>query len=314
MLQGSATAVRNSSSYGPPTITGQNAARLVEIQRVDQDANRFLQQAQVNVVTPPAVFRAFLEKNHPEFPLAAEANNRDNILVVRGQWDDSTKPLESFHLHFDTVKTKDLKDVSFDKCKVLIVDCAGEVPKGTLQKIRDFVGWGGYLITTDWSLHNLLELAFPGFVQWNGDNTDGVITDAFLVDANSTLVQGASGRRFPWKLDKMSECVRILNPGRVHIIARSSRLAQQDPQFRVLQDPILAGVLAFEFTFGRGKILHLVGHFDNCSQSFKPFMLPDPAPGAGISLRQVLAANFIMEALNNKKTMPPVQTTDASTK
>jgi len=111
---------------------------------------------------------------------------------------------------------------------------------------------------------------------------------------------GLSGRRFTWKLDQMSECVRIINPERVHLIARSSRLAMQDPQLRVLSDPILAGGLALEFSFGRGKVLHLVGHFDNCSNSSHPLLLPDPAPVAGISLRQALATNFVLEALSNK--------------
>jgi hypothetical protein len=300
MLHGSATAVRTHTP-NPYTMAQQAAVRAAEIDRIDAGANSFLMQAKVNEVVQPSVFRAFIENNHPEFSLKSPANSAENLLLIRGQWDDSSKPLHSLGLMCNAVKTKELDDISFDKYKAIIVDCAGELPNGAIQKIRDFVGRGGYLLTTDWALQNVIERSFPGFVQWNRDNTDGVVTDAYIVDRDSPLLTGVEGRRFTWKLDKMSQCVRILQPNRVHLIARSSRLAHTDPQLRVLPDPILAGALAFEINFGRGKILHLVGHFDNCSNSFRLQLLPDPTPGAGISLRQVLATNFLIEALSPKK-------------
>ncbi len=295
LLQGNATAVRTAPQPQEMTsseVSAERAQRVAAVQRIDAEAFRFLQMAPTNVVTPPAVFRGFLEQAHPEFDLNGPANNSDSILVIRGQWDDSTKPLHSFGLKFDSIKPKDLPEHSLTKYKVVIVDCAGEMPKEVIKKITDFVGYGGYLLSTDWSLQNTLELAFPGFLQWNRDNCDGQITDAFILDTDSPLLSGLNG---------LSQCVRILNPARVHMIARSSRLSLQDPQLGVLPDPLLAGGLALEFNFGRGKVLHLVGHFDNCSTSFRVQNLPDPAPGAGISLRQVIAANFIIEALKQTK-------------
>jgi len=308
LLQGNATAVRTAAQSVEPTsseVSAERAQRVAAVQRIDAEAFRFLQMAPTNIVTPPAVFRAFLEQTHPEFDLNGAANNADSILVIRGQWDDSTKPLHSFGLKFDSIKPKDLPEHSLSKYKVVIVDCAGEMPKEAIKKISDFVDYGGYLLSTDWSLQNTLELAFPNILQWNRDNCDGQITDAFILDTDSPLLAGLNGRRFTWKLDKLSQCVRILNPARVHMIARSSRLSLQDPQLGVLPDPLLAGGLALEFSFGRGKVLHLVGHFDNCSTSFRVQNLPDPAPGAGISLRQVIAANFIIEALKQTRDAAP---------
>lgn len=304
VLHGSATAVDvRRPTYA--SMSAQNAARAAAIERIDEGAHLFLQQATVNVPAPPPVFKAFLDQNYPQFALSTDAKEPANIVVVKGQWDDSTKPLHSFGFKYQTVKAKDLGAFPFDKCKLMIIDCSGEVPRETIQKIRDFVGYGGYLITTDWSLQNVLERAFPGFVKWNGDNTDGVITDAYIIDQDSPLLKGVEGRRFTWKLDKLSQCVRVLSQDRVHIIARSSKLARQDPQFRALPDPVLAGPVALEFTFGRGKVLHLVGHFDNCSNTFRPYLLPDPVPNVGISLRQVLASNFIMQALSKPATGKP---------
>lgn len=300
MLQGSATAVRTHTPPPRPYITqAQIIERLQAAQRIDAGASRFLLSAPASAITPPAVFKDFIRKNHPDFQLDAQKNGAATILVVRGQWDDSSKPLKSFGLKCDQVKTRELSEAPLDRFKVLIIDCAGLVRPDSVEKIRLFVERGGYLLTTDWSLQNVLEAAFPGFIQWNGDNTDGVTTDAFIMEPDSPLIAGLSGRRYTWKLDRMSQCVRILSPGKVHMLARSSRLSQGDPQLHVIGDPFLAGGLALEFSYGKGKVLHLVGHFDNCSNSFHPFLLPDPTPEAGISLRQVLSANFILEALKN---------------
>ena len=93
--------------------------------------------------------------------------------------------------------------------------------------------------------------------------------------------------------------ITVTLANKVSILARSSLLAARDPQLRVI-DPLQAGALAVEFSFGRGKVLHLVGHFDNCANSFKPNLLPDPAPDIGISLRQAITANFLAEALGSK--------------
>lgn len=308
VLQGNATAIRTRVPV-PPTssaMAANRAAMWAEAQRLESEARRFLQGAAVNANVPPALFKAFVDKQYPGFLLSAE-NDPHALVLVRGQWDDSNKPLHSLGLKFDAIKPKELPDFHFDKCKVMIVDCAGVIPRAAVQPLRNFVMKGGYLLTTDWSLQNVIEQAFPGYVQWNRDNTEGVITDAFIMDPAVTLMNGVSGRNFTWKLDRMSQCVRILRPDKVHLIARSAHLAQHDPQLRVLPDPLQAGALAFGFSFGRGKVLHLVGHFDNCSNSFRTQLLPDPAPGIGISLRQALATNFIIEALKKAQTTSPAQ-------
>ncbi len=301
LLQGSATAIRTKPQPPPSSsyYAQQYSKRIAEVQQIDAGAESFLRQAAINANVPPSVFRGFLEKNHPGF-LESALNSKEKLLLIRGQWDDSNKPLHSLGLKFTAIKTKELASIPLSDFKVMIIDCAGEINRSNLQKVRDFVLRGGYLLSTDWALQNVLQGAFPGLVCWNRDNTDGVITDAFLLDNNTTLTKGLEGRRYTWKLDRMSQCVRILKPERVHLLARSSRLARVDPQLRVLPDPMLAGALAFDFDYGKGKVLHLVGHFDNCSNSFRTQLLPDPAPDAGISLRQALAANFIVEALSKK--------------
>lgn len=303
MLHGSATEIRTRLPSHPPSysaLTARLAARAAEVQRIDLESMRFLQKAEINKLTPAQTFRNFIEKNHPHF-LQSENNKNEALILVKGRWDDSSKPLQALGLKYRAVKTRELAELDLSSVKIMILDCAGEVPKAALQKLRNYVANGGYLLSTDWSLQNVVERSFPGYIEWSRDNSDGVITDAFILTPGSSLLHGVQGRFFTWKLDRLSQCVRVLKPASVEIIARSSSLANTDRQLRVLPDPLLAGALACQFQFGHGKVLHLVGHFENCAASFKPNLLPDPTADAGISLRQVLAANFILEALNKTK-------------
>ncbi|MBY0359278.1 MAG: hypothetical protein K2W82_14855 [Candidatus Obscuribacterales bacterium] len=293
VLQGSASTIHEQAPYI------QKREQAAQLARIDAEAGSFLARAKTDQIIPPAVFRAFIENNYPGFLLHAQ-NNERALVVVRGQWDNSTRPLQSLGLKYTTMKEKRLAEVDLSGVKVLIIDCAGQIPRLALQKIRDFVAHGGYLLSTDWTLNNTLAKAFPGYIQWSGENTDGSITDAFVVAPDSPLFKGLNSQRYTWKLDRMSQLVRVINPSRVRVLARSSRLAATDVQLRVLSDPLLAGALACEFNFGHGKVLHLVGHFENCANIFKLNLLPDPAPEAGISLRQVISTNFIIEGLRKE--------------
>ena len=157
-------------------------------------------------------------------------------------------------------------------------------------------------MSTDWTLHNLVEPAFPGYIMWNGDETDGSIVDARIMEEDPILLQGLDNIRVStWKLDRESQMVKILKPDAVRVIARSAHLARRDRNARnpqgLVVDPYFTGILACEFQFGKGHVLHLVGHYDNNAAVFRPNLLPDPAPGVGISLRQALTTNFIVHAL-----------------
>ena len=116
------------------------------------------------------------------------------------------------------------------------------------------------------------------------------MVDAVVVDPDPRLFKNIPPTAF-WKLDKKSQLVRVNRPKLVRVLARSRLLSRTDPsQF---------GILAFTLDFREGRVLHLVGHFDNNSDRAFNNALPDPAPGIDISMRQALAANFIVEAINS---------------
>jgi hypothetical protein len=236
---------------------------------------------------PPSTFRSWLEKNHSRFALSTSTMNPLSVLEVKGQWDNSDHTLRSLGIRHNTIKKGKLVEIPLDDVRVLVVNCAGNVPSEAYQRVRDFVARGGYLLSTDWTVHNLLEKAFPGYIAWNSGKADGKVVDAQVVDPDPVLFAGAV-RQAGWKVDDGSQTIKVLRPG-VRVLVRSRQIAKDDPDHQ--------GILAVVFSFGRGQVMHLVGHFDNNAGLAFNNMLPDPAPEIGISLRQALAANFLLAGL-----------------
>jgi hypothetical protein len=118
------------------------------------------------------------------------------------------------------------------------------------------------------------------------------VVDALVVSGDSALTKGLVSPSF-WKLEKRSQFVRQIGPN-VQVLARSRGVLRQDPFGQ--------GILAATFDYGRGHVLHLVGHFDTNSTGAFTNDLVDPSPGIVVSLRQALAANFIMSAIADQST------------
>lgn len=239
---------------------------------------------------PPSTFRGWLEKSHPRFALLTSTMDPMAVLAVKGQWDNADTTLRAFGIRHTTIKGRTLAETPLDNVRTIVVNCAGNVPHEAYQQIRDFVARGGFLLSTDWTVHNLVERAFPGYIAWNGTKTDNKVVDATVVDPDPILFSGAV-RAAGWKLDDGSQVIRVLRRD-VRVLVRSRMLARDDPDGQ--------GILAVTFPFGRGQVLHLVGHFDNNATLAFANMLPDPAPQIGISLRQALAANFVVEGLRQQ--------------
>jgi hypothetical protein len=204
---------------------------------------------------------------------------------------NSSKTLRSLGIPFKQIRGGDLEDMALTNVKVMVVNCPGRVPRESLQKIRDFVARGGYLLSTDWSSDNLIEKAFPGYIQWDRHSNRDSVYDAELVSSDSPVfVRTVSNAT--WKMDVDSHMIRKLRDD-VRVLAVSRQLASEDAT--------CGGILAVLFPFGRGYVMHMVAHFDN--NTILPFrnMLADPAPVIGISLRQALAANFVVAGLTGER-------------
>jgi len=237
---------------------------------------------------PPLMFRGWLEKSHPKFALSA-SNNPDNAVVcVKGQWDDSSKTLDKFQIPHVKIGGGKVANYPLAGTKVVIVDCAGDLNREACQVLRDFVINGGYLLSTDWALDNFTGPTFKDYIQWNKGMNRRDMVDATVHDTDPVLFHNTVTNAY-WKLDQESHLIHIVNRDRVRVLARSSQL--------VIDDPDRAGILAVVFPFGRGYVMHMTGHFDNNAKIAIGNFLPDPAPVIKISLRQALAANFVVAGL-----------------
>lgn len=244
----------------------------------------------------PLVFRAWLAKAHPELVLNAglttEVSESSPVIEVAGQWDKADKTLTKLEIPYRHVKSRDVSSELLSSCRVLIINCAGDLKRDKLQAIRDFVSQGGYLLTTDWALDRMLAQTFPGYVSWNKGVNSKDIYDAEYLAADPILANNTVRSAF-WKLDQASHMVRIMKPGTVRVLVASRQLAAEDPDH--------TGALAVIFPFGKGYVLHMVGHFDNNAKIAIGNFLPDPAPAIGISLRQAMATNFIVAGMQGKR-------------
>jgi hypothetical protein len=258
---------------------------------LDKAAMRLLQRAPL--LAPPRTinvsaksFQAWLDQTHPGL---RGKTSRDEIVEVKGQWDDAAHTLHTFGMPCTKVSVNKLGSMNLDKAKIVVVNCAGEVTNDAIISLRRFVEMGGYLLTTDWALTGVIQRAFPGYVEWNGGSTEDRLVDAVAVDPEDGELFAGTPRSAFWKLVKKSQMVKISRWGSVRVLARSRLLMREDPSEH--------GILAFLLEHGRGQVLHLVGHFDNNADLAFNTALPDPAPGMDLSFRQALAANFIARAL-----------------
>jgi hypothetical protein len=262
------------------------------------DASQFVAGVNKEEVVPPDMMRGWLDRAHPEFRLNAQAN-ADNVLEVKGAWDKAHQILSAMGIPHREIRSGELRHIPLQNVKVLVVNCEGKVPDEAAERVRQWVVQGGYLISTDWTLESFTQKAFPGMIAFNGRKTDKSVVDAIIVNRDPVLFQGIPQMRAAWKLDEESQMVRVLRPDVVRVLARSYMLAGEDPNQRFTRDPNQLGVLACEFPYGRGRVLHLVGHYDyNSPLRLKRHVLQDAIPGAGIGLRQAISTNFLLEGLN----------------
>lgn len=236
----------------------------------------------------PSEFKSWLRKTQG---VTITPNNKDAILVIKGEWDNSSHILEACGLRYAKISPGALAKTPWQKASVMIVDCPGSFPNAeALEAVHDFVYAGGYLVTTDWALDNCLTRAIPGYVEANGAYSYPQLVDAVVVDPLPELVKGTVPVA-RWKLDDKCQLAAVSNKSAVHVLVRSRKLMREEQSIAGL------GILALTFDYGRGKVLHVVGHFDTNTSGAFTNSLADPSPQMGISLRQGIIINFIMAGL-----------------
>ena len=85
----------------------------------------------------------------------------DTVIVVPGTYDHIHQVLQSLKIPFKTVQQHELLTYPLrPEDQTVYVNCASSFPEEVAHRLRKFVNDGGQLITTDWALKNVLEVAF----------------------------------------------------------------------------------------------------------------------------------------------------------
>lgn len=232
-------------------------------------------------------FRSWIEKNHPG--ALQKSIPKGAVLILKGKWDHAEHVLSECGIPFTLADASSLHKF-LPAAQIVVVNCPGLVGLDSLASIRSFVERGGYLLTTDWALDGCLQPSFPHYAKWDGAYSENEVVNSVTVDRGNSLLT-ATPQQAPWKLDAKSQIV-TLGSEHVDVLARSKRLS--------LEDPAGLGILALTFSCGKGKVLHLVGHFNNNTNLAFASALPDPAPQVVVSLRQQIALNFVLERLEER--------------
>ncbi|MBP7861027.1 hypothetical protein KA183_05040 [bacterium] len=243
-------------------------------------------------------FQNWLAQSHPG--LAARIS-KDQVIEIKGEWDDSAHALSSFGIPFTRIGPKQIRNYDLTKTKVIVLSCPGALLPDESRALANYVKSGGYLITTDWALEILNEMkGFVRIIEPSGFELQEQVVDAVGLSADP-LCKNVPSEAF-WKIAKESKAVRIVQRNYCTVVARSKMLMNMEighiAKYRPPEEADLyqAGILAVLVDYGRGKIFHLVGHYDNDANTAFVNDVPDQAPGISISMRQAMATNFIAEA------------------
>jgi hypothetical protein len=217
----------------------------------------------------------------------------EDVLVIEGAWDHQERVLDELKIPYKLMSPYDerIADGSaFKRPRFLFWNCGDKINERHIMRlaprVRAFVERGGYLFTSDWALDNVLRPAFPGYVDTDGTKAplpEMVIEIApTRAGAKHPLLEGvfADGIAGKWWLERASHDIIVRKTTEVTVLVES-------PQLREIQ--ARTSTMAFTFGFGKGRVLHILGHYDQEQGNL-----------AGTIAAQRIALNFVMLGLKDE--------------
>jgi hypothetical protein len=240
-----------------------------------------------HTAVPPPEFRKWLETNHQHFAKSTTQIDPNRLLCIDGQWDAPSASLKRFEIPFRKTTARRIANLRLQDTKVIIMGCGTKISQQSAELLVHWVADGGYLITTDWLLTTAISKMFPGRIVVSDAQLDHGLVLAAVADVPLEIAAGLVSKAY-WKLDEGAKLIETVKDAQSLVDSPSTTKSGN----RV-------GPLAVLFPYGKGKVLHVVGHYDN--NSTYPFgsVLEDPAPVINISLRQALITNFIVAGLSH---------------
>jgi hypothetical protein len=200
-----------------------------------------------------SALKAEMEAARPEEAAELHQVRTGEVVAVRGSYDKLGRVLEATGVPARQVDPEQLVGLDWEALQVLLVSCPGHLPPAALERLAPWVRAGGYLLTTDWALKNVVEPLFPGTVRHNGRQTSDCVVRVEGAGAQQDpLLAGflEAGREPLWWLEGSSYPIEVLDPARVRVLVRSREVA----------DHWGADAVVVTFEEGRGTVLHLLSH------------------------------------------------------
>ena len=135
--------------------------------------------------------------------------------------------------------------------KIIFVNCSNSCDNKSIENFEKSVERGSWLVSSDWTLRNVIEPSFPNTVRWNSKSTrDEVISVEPSLNSlwSDVVVLGADPQ---WWLENSSYAIEVLDTEKVRIEAASHDLLAR----------YNAPVVAVSFNWGKGYVFHVISHF-----------------------------------------------------
>lgn len=217
----------------------------------------------------------------------------DDVLVVQGEYDHHEHVLRDLQIPHRSIGHYEPRFASGEalrRPRFVFWNCGNDPPRRVVERIakplRAFVEQGGYLFTSDWVIAHVLGHAFSEYVGTRGTaaGLPELVVDIHPAPGQAAhpllegvFLPGVQGR---WWLEAKSvDCV-VKKPGVVDVLIESPELKR---------DHDVSSAVAVTFPHGRGRVLHVVGHYDQ-----------EMGNVAGVVAVQRLALNFLLMSLRER--------------
>ncbi len=178
---------------------------------------------------------------------------KNDVIVVNGTYDHIAQVLESLKIPFVAIDHHQLQDAPLLPHQTIFVNCASSFPPEAARKLATFVSAGGQLITTDWALRNVIEVAFPHTIAYNNRPTADEVVRIEALDRQDSVITGFLDEKADpvWWLEGSSYPIDILDRDNVKVLIRSKELGE-----KYGAEPVVV-----RFAHGKGLVYHMISHF-----------------------------------------------------
>lgn len=178
---------------------------------------------------------------------------KSDLVVVKGTYDHIHLVLNHLDMPYVELSAHQLPHVELKPEQTVFVNCASSFPAESARRLATFVKDGGQLITTDWALLNVIEVAFPGFIKYNQRATGDDVVPIEVVHRHDPVIKGFIDEKTEpvWWLEGSSYPIKVLDRERVTVLMKSKELKK-----RYGEAPVIV-----KFEFGEGVVYHMISHF-----------------------------------------------------